>query len=159
MNAAGNVEIIRGGYDAFNSGDLDALAEIFDENVVWHTPGRSSMANDYQGREATFAYFGRLGQETGGSFRAELRQLLANDDDLVAGVQQNTGERNGKRLAVDVCLVFQLKTAVSPRAGSTSRISTPGTSSGRSTRRDTATPSRPPGCPGPLCMECHDGQR
>jgi ketosteroid isomerase-like protein len=27
----------------------------------------------------------------------------------VAGVQQNTGERTGKRLAVDVCLVFQLK--------------------------------------------------
>ena len=67
------------------------------------------MANDYQGREAAFAYFGRLGQETGGSFRAELRHLLANDDNLVAGVQQNTGERNGKRLAVDVCLVFQLK--------------------------------------------------
>ena len=109
MGANENVEIIRGGYDAFNSGDLDALAEIFDENVVWHTPGRSSMANDYQGREAAFAYFGRLGQETGGNFRAELRHLLANDDDLVAGVQQNTGERNGKRLAVDVCLVFQLK--------------------------------------------------
>ena len=50
-----------------------------------------------------------LGQETGGSYRAELRHLLANDDDLVAGVQQNTAERNGKRLAVDLCLLFQLK--------------------------------------------------
>lgn len=109
MGAAENVEILRGGYDSFNSGDLDALTEIFDENVVWHTPGRSSMANDYQGREATLAYFGRLGQETGGSFRAGLRHLLASDDDLVAGVQQNTGERNGKQLAVDVCLLFQLK--------------------------------------------------
>jgi hypothetical protein len=32
-----------------------------DENAemdaVWHTPGRSSLAGDYQGRDATFAFF------------------------------------------------------------------------------------------------------
>ena len=108
MGAEENAAIIRGGYESFNSGDLDALAEIFNENVVWHTPGRSSLANDYQGREATFAYFSQLGQETGGSFRAELRHLIA-DDDFVVGIQHNSGERNGKHLDVDLCLVFQLR--------------------------------------------------
>ena len=109
MGADENVEIVRSGYEAFNAGDLDALAEVFDENAAWHTPGRSTMANDYQGRDAAFAYFGRLGQETQGTFRAELRHLLADQDDRVVGVQQNTAERNGKRLAVGVCLLFQLK--------------------------------------------------
>jgi ketosteroid isomerase-like protein len=108
MGAAENVATIRGGYEAFNSGDLNALAEIFDESVVWHTPGRSSLASDYQGREATFGYFGRLGAETGGTFQAEPRHLVA-DDDLVVGIQQNRAERNGKHLDVALCLVFQLK--------------------------------------------------
>ena len=109
MRADENAAIIRRGYEAFNSGDMETLTEIFDERAVWHLPGRSSLADDYQGREATFAYFGRLGQETGGSFRAELERLLADDDDRVVGIHHNTAEREGKQLDDDVCLVFQLK--------------------------------------------------
>ena len=49
-------------YDAFNAADIDTLTELFDEDVVWHLPGRSSMADDYQGRDATLAYFGQIGE-------------------------------------------------------------------------------------------------
>ena len=109
MTADENAAIIRRGYAAFNSGDLNTLNELFDENAVWHTPGRSSLAGDHQGREATFAYFGQLGQETGGSFRAELQRVLADDDDRVVSIHHNSAERGGKHLAVDCILVFQLK--------------------------------------------------
>ena len=97
MTADENVAVMRRAYEAFNTADMDALTEIFDENLVWHLPGRSSMADDYQGRDATFAYFGQLGQETGGTFRAELERLLPDDDDRVVGIQRSTAERNGKR--------------------------------------------------------------
>jgi hypothetical protein len=76
---------------------------------VWHLPGRSSLANDYQGREAAFAYFARLGEETGGTLRAGLQHLLADDGDRVVGIQQNTAEREGKHLEDDTVIVFQLK--------------------------------------------------
>jgi ketosteroid isomerase-like protein len=104
-----NVAIMQRAYDAFNSADIDTLTEIFDENAVWHLPGRSSMANDYQGRDATLAYFGQLGEETGGTFRAELERLLADDDDRVVGIQRSTADRNGEHLDVGDCIVFQLK--------------------------------------------------
>ena len=109
MGASENAAIMRRAYEAFNKGDIDTLIEIFDESVAWHLPGRSSMAKDYQGRDATLAYFGLIGQETGGTFRAELQHLLTDDDDLVVGIQRSTGERNGKRLDVGNCIVFQLK--------------------------------------------------
>ena len=104
-----NVAIMRRAYDAFNTGDLGTLTELFDESAVWHLPGRSSMANDYQGREATLAYFGQLGQETGGTFRAQLERLLGDDDDRVVGIQRSTADRNGQHLDVRDCIVFQLK--------------------------------------------------
>jgi ketosteroid isomerase-like protein len=63
MGADENAATIRRGYEAFNSGDMNTLIELFDEGAVWHTPGRGSLAGDHQGREATFAYFGRLGQD------------------------------------------------------------------------------------------------
>lgn len=104
-----NVATMQRAYDAFNAGDLDTLVELFDENAVWHLPGQSSMANDYQGRDATLAYFGQIAQETGGTFRAELQHLLADDDDRVVGIQRSTGDRDGKHLDVGNSIVFQLK--------------------------------------------------
>src|SRR5436190_24083222 len=95
MRADENVAVMRRAYEAFNTGDVETLTELFDESAVWHLPGRSSMANDYQGREATLAYFGQIGQETGGTFRAELQDLTADEDDRVVGIQRSTGERNG----------------------------------------------------------------
>ena len=109
MGAEENAAIMRRAYEAFNTGDIETLTELFDESAVWHLPGRSSLANDYQGREATFAYFGQLGQETGGTFRAELERLVGDDDDRVVGIQRSTADRNGKHLDVRDCIVFQLK--------------------------------------------------
>jgi uncharacterized protein len=109
MTADENVAIMQRAYDAFNSADIDTLKEIFDESAVWHLPGRSSFADDYQGSEATLAYFGQLGEKTEGTFRAELERLVGDDDDRVVGIQRSTADRNGKHLDVRDCIVFQLK--------------------------------------------------
>jgi ketosteroid isomerase-like protein len=104
-----NVATMRRAYEAFNAGDVETLTQVFDESVLWHLPGRSAMASDYQGRDATLAYFGRIGEETGGTFRAELQDLTADDDDRVVGIQRSTADRNGKHLDVSDCIVFRLK--------------------------------------------------
>ncbi len=109
MGADENVDVMRRAYAAFNAGDIETITPLFDESCVWHLPGRSSMAKDYEGRDATLAYFGQIAQETGGTFQAELQHLLADDDDRVIGIQRSTGERDGKRLDVGNCIVFQLK--------------------------------------------------
>ena len=109
MGADENVAVMRRAYEAFNTGDIDTLTALFDESAVWHLPGRSSFAKDYQGREATLAYFGQLAQETGGTFRAELQHLTADDEGRVVGIQRSTGQRDGKHLDVVNCIVFELK--------------------------------------------------
>jgi ketosteroid isomerase-like protein len=109
MTADENAAIMRRAYAAFNSADMNTLTELFDERAMWHLPGRSRFADDYQGREATFAYFGQLGQETGGTFQAELQHVLADDEDRVVGIQRSRGQRDGKQLDVVNCIVFELK--------------------------------------------------
>jgi uncharacterized protein len=109
MGTGENAEIVQRGYQAFNAGDMETLTEVFDENASWHAPGRGPLAGDYNGRDAVFGYFGQLGGQTGGTFRATLEYLAESDDGRVIGVHRNSAERDGKRLDVGVCLVFELK--------------------------------------------------
>ena len=104
-----NAEIVRRGYQAFNAAEMTTLAEIIAENASWHVPGRSIIAGDHKGRDAIFAFFGRLGQDTGGTFKSKLLHLLADDDRRVVSFHQSTAERGGKRLDVGSCILFELE--------------------------------------------------
>lgn len=104
-----NAEAVRRGYQAFNAADMKTLAELFDEKATWHAPGKSPISGDFKGREAILAHFGRLGQETGGTMKAELRHLLADEEGRVIAMHHDSAQRGGKRLAVDCCLVFEMK--------------------------------------------------
>ena len=42
-----NEDLIRQGYDAFSSGDMDTLRELFHPDIVWHASGRSQLAGDH----------------------------------------------------------------------------------------------------------------
>jgi ketosteroid isomerase-like protein len=104
-----NAEIVRRGYKAFNAADMKTLTELFHEKASWHIPGRGSLAGDRVGRDAVLAQFGKYGSETGGTFKAELMHVLADDEGRVVGIHHNSAERNGKRLDVGCCIVFEFK--------------------------------------------------
>jgi ketosteroid isomerase-like protein len=104
-----NAEIVARGYQAFNEADIQTLTELFDERSSWTTPGRSPAAGSRKGRDQVFAQFGRYGGETSGTFKAELKYVAEGAGGRVIGFHHNSGERNGKRLDTDCCIVFELR--------------------------------------------------
>jgi uncharacterized protein len=90
-----NVVLMRNGYEAFAKGDLDAVRDFFAEDIVWHVPGNNMLSGEYKGQDAVFGFFGTLIQETGGTFRQEIHDVLANDTHGVALVEIHL-ERGGK---------------------------------------------------------------
>jgi ketosteroid isomerase-like protein len=123
-----NEELVRKGYDAFASGDMDTLRELFDPEIVWHFPGRSPLAGDHRGPDAVLGFFGRTMELTTGTFRAELHDVVADDRHTVR-MHLATGEREGRTLEDRESWSSTSATAGSRRSGSTSRTSTPTTSS------------------------------
>jgi uncharacterized protein len=105
----GNAAIVRRGYEAVNTGDVETLTELLGDNVSWHTPGRSPLAGDVVGREAVFARLGRYLAETGGTFRAELKRVLTDEDGRVIGIHHSVAERDGKHLDIYGGIVFELQ--------------------------------------------------
>jgi uncharacterized protein len=92
-----NEQLLRDGYAAFEKGDLDALRGLFTDDITWHSPGRGPLAGEYKGIDQVFGLFGKVVELSGGTFRNELHDVLANDEHAVALVRAR-GERNGKTL-------------------------------------------------------------
>ena len=58
--------------------------QYFAEGLRYHVPGRSPIAGDYEGAAQVVEFFGRLFELSGGTFRVELHDVVANDQHTVA---------------------------------------------------------------------------
>jgi ketosteroid isomerase-like protein len=53
-----NVELLRRGYAAFETGDMETLrSELFAPDIVWHHLGDNPMAGEYEGPEQVIGLF------------------------------------------------------------------------------------------------------
>ena len=103
-----NVELTRRGYEAFAKGDLATLSELMADGVTWHVLGVGSLDGTYRGREDVFGFFGRLAEETGGTFRLDVHDVLANDGHAVA-LCTLSASRGGKSIEVPVANVSHMR--------------------------------------------------
>jgi ketosteroid isomerase-like protein len=103
-----NVERMRMGYEAFAAGDLDTLRnERFAPDIVFHVTNSGSLSGDYKGVDEVFGFFGKLMEETDGTFRLEVHDLLANDEHTI-GLVRTTATRKGKTLEQNAVHVFHV---------------------------------------------------
>jgi uncharacterized protein len=103
-----NEDLIRRGYDAFSRGDMDTLRELFHPDIVWHAPGRSQLSGDHRGVDTVLGYFARTMELTGGAFRVEVHDVVANDEHGV-GLHKVYAERQGRSLEDNSTLVFHVR--------------------------------------------------
>jgi ketosteroid isomerase-like protein len=108
MGSGENADLVRRGYEAFSSGDMATLNELFAEDAVWHAPGSGDLSGTKQGREAIMAFFGELMSRTGGTLKVTLQDVIGGDDHTI-GLHGNYAERDGKILDQDAVLVFHLR--------------------------------------------------
>ena len=97
MTAQGNADLVRSGYEAFSKGDLETVSKLFASEIRWHIPGRSPIAGTYTGHDEVFGFFATLVQETGGTFKVDVHDLLASDDHVVV-LAKESAERAGRSL-------------------------------------------------------------
>ncbi len=103
-----NVALLRTGYDAFIAGDIETVAGLYEPDVIWHEPGDSLISGLHQGIEAVLTFFGKLAELTGGTFKIEVHDLLANDEHGVC-LSNISGSRAGKVLNQNVVQMYHLK--------------------------------------------------
>ena len=92
-----NAALLRKGYEAFARGDIAALTDMFAEDMVWHVPGNNLISGEHKGRDAVFAVFAKTMELTGGTFKIDLHDIVANDEHTVS-LSRASASRQGKQL-------------------------------------------------------------
>jgi len=103
-----NATLLKNGYAAFERGDMAALTDLFSQDVVWHLGGNNQLSGEHKGRDAVFATFARSATLSGGTFKVELHDVVANDEHAVA-LNRSTGSREGRSLDAGDVDVYHVK--------------------------------------------------
>jgi ketosteroid isomerase-like protein len=103
-----NAAVIRDGFDMFNRADVEGLSNLIASDAVQRMPGDNAVSGEHKGRDNILAMYGKLGELTGGTFRAVIDQIYANDDRVVA-IYRGTAERGPKKLDTLRALVFEMQ--------------------------------------------------
>ncbi|MDQ1720733.1 MAG: hypothetical protein QOI26_467 [Pseudonocardiales bacterium] len=100
--------LVRRGYAAFNSQDVDTLRSIFAADVVQHVPGHGPLAGTYKGADAVLGYYGKLAEMTDGTFRAHLIDVHGDGLGHVVAIHQTSATRNGMSRVSRGSIVFSV---------------------------------------------------
>jgi uncharacterized protein len=102
-----NEDLLRRGYAAFATGDLDAVFGLLADDMVWHNGGNNQVAGDFRGHEAIMGFFGKLIEVTGGTFRLDIHDVLANDTHGTVLLTAHA-ERDGQAMSVREVNIWHL---------------------------------------------------
>jgi uncharacterized protein len=81
--SAEDVEAVRRGYNAFNTGDIEALLEGLDPEIVWNVPPILPEKHVYEGREGV-AELLRTWRDTFDDFQLVVEEIIDVGDRVVA---------------------------------------------------------------------------
>jgi ketosteroid isomerase-like protein len=87
-----NIKVVQDFFTAYGAGDLEGIAEVMDENVMWHIPGRHPLSGTKKGRDEVLAFFAQLGVA---GFKAEPIYFGA-DETHVVDIHRGWSNADGK---------------------------------------------------------------
>jgi ketosteroid isomerase-like protein len=99
------IQVVRGAFDAFNRGDLQALGDAWTDDFVWHARG-SVFGGDFKGKEAAIGAIARYPQELQ-DITLDFHDFIANDKHIVALVNSSF-KRNGKSYQDQLVYIFHV---------------------------------------------------
>lgn len=101
-------ETLRTVYDAFAKGDIETVMGLYTDDIQFHVSGRSPVSGSYSGKDEVLGLYGKMVELSGGTFRVEALDILANDEHGVV-LTMERGQRDGKTLENRAVHVWEMR--------------------------------------------------
>jgi uncharacterized protein len=99
-----NALLLHAHIDALARGDVAGAMSFYSDDVIFHYPGRNPLSGDYRGKGEVLTLLGKVVQQTDGSFRPEVHDILASSDHVAAlvTVHASRGGTSAEWQSIDV---------------------------------------------------------
>jgi ketosteroid isomerase-like protein len=103
---SGDAAVVRGLYEARAKGDLEGAAAFLAEDVEWHEP--YEYLGSLKGRNAVMSAIRQSVEETHGTFKLDLHDVLESSEHVVALVRFSA-ERHERRMSGKEVGIFHVR--------------------------------------------------
>lgn len=104
-----NAELARRELDAVNSGDLDALRELYTEDFVFHYPGRNPLAGEHRGFAGLQRFAEKIGDLVGESIEREAHAFVADDEHAIQLLTVSATRKDGQSHRWNAVVVLHVR--------------------------------------------------
>jgi hypothetical protein len=105
-----DITVVKQGYEAFNSADIEALSKLIADDAVQHMPeGSNRFSGDHKGRDSILSMYGQIGELTGGTFQVVPKLYTTDGRGTVVVQHDYQGTRDGKDIAQPNAIIFRLE--------------------------------------------------
>jgi hypothetical protein len=103
-----NIELIKALYKSIEAFDFNAYMDLLSDDIVYHAAGNCPVSGTHIGKKA-IAEIGRITfEETKGTHRVKLKELIANKS-YVTVIDTWSAGRNGKTISMDNIITYKIK--------------------------------------------------
>ena len=108
MSAQENVELVKQGYAAFGTGDIEALLSLFADDIEWTTPPikNAPFGGTLRGREQVAEFFGALTAAEDIQEFAQEDYIAQDDKVVVTGRSKAVIKATGRTLRLEYVHIF-----------------------------------------------------
>jgi ketosteroid isomerase-like protein len=112
MSTENNIRVVQSLYAAFGRGDVSAVMEALDPNIVWTNPGPAELRyfGTHHGRDAVLGNIFMFLAENMEIHVFEPREFVASGDRVVVLLHMEvTARRTGRRVTQEMAHAFRMK--------------------------------------------------
>ena|SRR5947209_9237013 len=104
-----NSDLIKRGYEAFNSGDVETLSEVFADDIRWEGPNAEGvpMSGVHEGKDAVLQALGQI-SENFEKFSVSPDELVEEGDTVVVLSHLEAKARTGTEVKLPGAEVFRV---------------------------------------------------
>lgn len=104
-----NSDVVKRGYQAFNSGDGETLSEVFADDIRWEGPNAKGvpMSGVHEGKEAVLEALGQIGQDFE-KFSVSPDEMVEEGETVVVLSHLEAKARSGNEVKLPGAEVFRV---------------------------------------------------
>ena len=114
-----NSDALKRGYEAFNNGDAETVAELYSDDVTWEGPNSDGvpMSGKHEGKDAVMQALGQIG-EMFESFNVSPDELVEEGDTIVVLSHITAKTKSGNELKLPGVEVWRMSDGIAQRVQS-----------------------------------------